>query len=282
LLSPLYVAVIVLLPTGKPAVVHVAVPGVPEVTAVVPQPVSVLHVTVPVTASEWMPVDFLINPYWPEIVAVKVTDSPYTDGFTLDVTTVPAVALFTICPPLKVPVLVVKFESPEYTAVTVCVATVRVEMPPEAAAPEDNATGEPKALPSIMNCTVPVGVPVAGDTAATLAVKLTDWPYTDGFRLEATAVLLLAWFTVWPPLSDPLLPWWLVSPLYVAVMVSLPTVKPEVMQVATPGVPEVTAVVPQPVFVLHVTVPVTASEWMPFDFLINPYWPEIVAVKVTC
>jgi hypothetical protein len=32
--------------------VHVAVPGFPEVTVVVPQPVSALHDTVPVTSSE--------------------------------------------------------------------------------------------------------------------------------------------------------------------------------------------------------------------------------------
>ena len=84
---------------------HVATPGVPEVTAVVPHRVSALHVTEPVTASEWMPFLF-ISPYSPEIVAVNVTDCPYTDGFTLDVTTVPAVAAFTTCPPVSVPVLV--------------------------------------------------------------------------------------------------------------------------------------------------------------------------------
>jgi hypothetical protein len=75
LLSPLYVAVITLLPTGRLAVVHVAVPGLPEVTVVVPQPVSELQETVPVTASEWIPF-FLISPYWPLIVAVNVTDWP--------------------------------------------------------------------------------------------------------------------------------------------------------------------------------------------------------------
>jgi hypothetical protein len=82
--------------------------------------------------------------------------------------------MFTICPPLSVPVLAVKSLSPEYTAVTVCVPTISVAMPPEVAVPETSVTGEPKALPSILNCTVPVGVPDPGDAAVTFAVKFTD------------------------------------------------------------------------------------------------------------
>jgi hypothetical protein len=38
---------------------------------------------------------FVIMPYCPEIVAVNVTDWPYTEGFVPDVTTVLVVALFT-------------------------------------------------------------------------------------------------------------------------------------------------------------------------------------------
>ena len=34
----------------------------------------------------------------------------------------------------------------------------------------------PKFVPSIWNCTVPVGVPEPGGLAATVAVKVTDWP----------------------------------------------------------------------------------------------------------
>jgi hypothetical protein len=90
-----------LLPTGSAEVVQVAVPGVPEVTEVVPQPVFALHATEPFTASECAPSErirgltFFSKPYCPEIVAVNVTDWPYTDGFVLDVTTVVAVASFT-------------------------------------------------------------------------------------------------------------------------------------------------------------------------------------------
>jgi hypothetical protein len=53
------------------------------------------------------------------MVAIKVTDCPYTDGLTVEVTTVAAVAAFTVCPPLSVPLLVRKFVLPEYAAVTV-------------------------------------------------------------------------------------------------------------------------------------------------------------------
>ena len=48
------------------------------------------------------------------------------------------------------------------------------------------------------NCTVPVGVPVP---AVTVAVKLTDWPATDGFgpaeRTRAVVVGATPTFTVW-------------------------------------------------------------------------------------
>jgi hypothetical protein len=101
LLSPEYVAVTVSAPPGKTAVVQVAVPGFPEVTEVVPQPVFVLHVTDPLTSSARTPSEctppFLIKPNCPEIVAVNVTDWPYTDGSVPEVTTVAAVASFTTC-----------------------------------------------------------------------------------------------------------------------------------------------------------------------------------------
>jgi hypothetical protein len=53
-----------------------------------------------------------------------------------------------------------------------------------------------------------------------------------------------------------------------------------VVQVATPGLPDVTFVVPQPVFELHATVPVTFGACLPAPF-ISPYSPLIVAVSVT-
>jgi hypothetical protein len=45
--------------------------------------------------------------------------------------------------------------------------------------------------------TVPVGVPVAGGMAETVAVKVTDWPNSDGLRLETSPVAALLLLTVW-------------------------------------------------------------------------------------
>jgi hypothetical protein len=128
-------------------------------------------------------------------------------------------ALFTVCPPLNVAELLVKLPSPEYAAVTVWFPDANVEVLPELAVPDESVTGEPKFIPSIANCTVPVGVPVDGETAATLAVKLTDWPYVDGLPLLPTLTLLLAIFTVWPPVRVSELPVKFTSPEYVAVTV---------------------------------------------------------------
>jgi hypothetical protein len=79
--------------------------------------------------------------------------------------------------------------SPEYTAVTVWLPTVSVDAPLDVANPAESVTGEPNALPSTLNCTVPVGLTPA---PVTIAVKLTDCPYVDGFTLEVTAVVELA------------------------------------------------------------------------------------------
>ena len=68
-----------------------------------------------------------------------------------------------------------------------------------------SVTGVPKLEPSTRNCTVPVGVPLPGATTETAAVKVTDWPKTDGLAEEATVVVVPAAFTVWPPDRVPLL-----------------------------------------------------------------------------
>ena len=70
--------------------------------------------------------------------------------------------------------------------------------------PAFNVTAAPALLPSITNWTVPVGVPVAGETAATVAVKVTLWPFADGFCDDVTVVVVLPLFTVWPLANEPL------------------------------------------------------------------------------
>ena len=45
--------------------------------------------------------------------------------------------------------------------------------------------------------TVPVGVPAPGATAATVAVKVTTWPKTEGLAVELTVVVLESLLTTW-------------------------------------------------------------------------------------
>jgi len=54
----------------------------------------------------------------------------------------------------------------------------------------------PNTVAPFLNVTIPVGVPLPGATAATVAVNVTDWPNTDGLCEEITVVELDALFTV--------------------------------------------------------------------------------------
>ena len=54
----------------------------------------------------------------------------------------------------------------------------------------------PTGLPPSRNVTVPVGVPDPGATAEAVAVKVTDWPNTDGFAEDVTVVVVSALLTV--------------------------------------------------------------------------------------
>ena len=63
---------------------------------------------------------------------------------------------------------------------------------PNVAAPSRNVTG-------------PVGVPAAGATALTVAVKVTAWPKSAGFSELVTVVLLLPLLTVWVIAAEVLL-----------------------------------------------------------------------------
>ena len=63
-------------------------------------------------------------------------------------------------------------------------------------------TAEPKFTPSILNWTLPLGVPVPGDTAVTVAVNVTDWPDSEGFVEELNAIEVAALFTVWLKLLE--------------------------------------------------------------------------------
>jgi hypothetical protein len=55
------------------------------------------------------------------------------------------------------------------------------------------------------NVTVPLGVPAPGATAATVAVKVTDWPKTEGLVDEVSVVAVAALLTVWVMAAEVLL-----------------------------------------------------------------------------
>ena len=86
--------------------------------------------------------------------------------------------------------LPVKFVSPPYTAVMECGPGAREEAA-NVATPALSAPVPSVVAPSL-NVTVPVAVPLPGDTAATVAVNVTDCPNTDGFEDDVTAVVVLA------------------------------------------------------------------------------------------
>src|SRR5215813_482840 len=82
-----------------------------------------------------------------------------------------------------------------------------------------------KTLLPCWKVTWPVGVPVPGGTAATVAVKVTDCPRADGLGVEASVVdEALAWI-YWT--NDELPALKLESPLYCTVMKCLSAVSVE-------------------------------------------------------
>ena len=55
----------------------------------------------------------------------------------------------------------------------------------------------PRAFEPSRNVIEPVGVPLPGAMAVTVAVKVTDWPKTEGFVAEVTTLVVPAWLTDW-------------------------------------------------------------------------------------
>jgi len=63
-----------------------------------------------------------------------------------------------------------------------------------------------------LNVTVPVAVPLPGETAATVAVNVTAWPTADGFTDDTTVVAVLALVTTCEIVLELLTPNVLVTP----------------------------------------------------------------------
>jgi len=86
-------------------------------------------------------------------------------------------------------VLLANVESPSYLAVTWCVPAVKVDVV-YVAWPAESSAALPKSTAPSMKSTTPVGVAVAGGTAATTAVKFTVSPTCEGFLSDVRLVWL--------------------------------------------------------------------------------------------
>src|SRR2546427_10971478 len=111
--------------------------------------------------------------------------------------------------------LVEKWVSPPYVALRLWLAVLSVlEVKLAAVTPPLVArVPVPSVVKPSLKVTVPVGLATAvlpGELTLTVAVKVTDWPETEGLTEEATAVVVPALMTAW--VSDPLLVMKLLSP----------------------------------------------------------------------
>ena len=93
--------------------------------------------------------------------------------------------------------------------------TPKLVIAAEVAEPEDSVTVPREVVPS-KNSTVPAAVPAPGAVVATVAVKVTGSPNTEGV-VEANAVVVLALVTTWFT-AELVLVMKLESPEYTAVM----------------------------------------------------------------
>jgi hypothetical protein len=76
--------------------------------------------------------------------------------------------------------------------VIVCVPTLRVETPTSACPEPFTVTPEARVVVPSRKLTVPVGIPEPGETALTVAVKVTSSPKTDAFGDVLTTVVVEA------------------------------------------------------------------------------------------
>jgi hypothetical protein len=195
-------------------------------------------------------------------IAVKVTGWPGDDGFAEELTVTAVGILFTTWMMGRL-MLRARLSSPPYTAVMTWTPT------------EGLATGmlgaETGAVPRLVfpskNCTVPVGVPAPGETTETVALKVTGWPYTDGFAEDLTAVLVRAVLTLWTR-AELVLEAYLESPSYTAWTGLVPAGSSEVvnwavppLRVALPSAVPLLLKLTFPVAAFGVTVAVKVTGW---------------------
>jgi hypothetical protein len=121
-------------------------------------------------------------------VAVNVTEEPYTDGFTPELTsTVEGASTSWLRTPLALPRIKVA-GSPLKVAVMECAPSISVEVVYVAVPPALSGTVVSAVLPS-MKVTVPSGVtPPPLAPILTVALKVTGEPTAEGLALDVTVV----------------------------------------------------------------------------------------------
>jgi hypothetical protein len=150
-------------------------------------------------------------------------------------------------------VLVMKLVSPSYLAVIAFEPTGRVVVV-SAAVPALPSVAVPSEVVPLKNSTVPVGVPVPGLVAVTVAVREIEAPVLpdEGDAVSAVVVLACATVTV---VAVEVLPVKLRSPWYTAVIEFEPSGSAGVERVAMPPLP--TLAVPRLIVpLMNATVPV--------------------------
>lgn len=120
-------------------------------------------------------------------ITVKVTGTLRPEGFALDMSVMDVLPLFTVC--VRVPKLGLLLASPLYKNWTMSVPVASVVMGGKVPTPFTRGTGVPKFVPFTTSCTAPVGVTVPPPVSASVAVKVTPCPDTDGFAEEVAVVL---------------------------------------------------------------------------------------------
>jgi hypothetical protein len=147
-----------------------------------------------------------------------------------------------------------------------------VMKPPELVTP----TGLPALLPSIWNCTVPLGVPAPGAPTLMVAVNVTLWLMIAGLTVDTTAVVVLALLTICV-MAVELLAAKFVSPPKEAVIRWLPTIKLALLKLAVVVAPLVVSV-PWPMLVPpseKITAPVGLAEALPLTVAVKlTFWPH--------
>jgi hypothetical protein len=125
--------------------------------------------------------------------------------------------------------LPVKFPLPAYVAVIVSEPTASVVVDILAAPPTSAA--DPNALLPDLKVIDPVGT--ADVLEVTVAVNVTNWLAVDGFNEEDSDVLVAVLLTTCDNTGEVLVAW-LASPLYITVMLCVPTVSAELARDAVP------------------------------------------------